>query len=397
MQKAFDSVQWSFLESYLIALRFPPTFIHWLLECVTNVTFRLQFNGRMHPPFPGKQGLRQGDPLSPLLFVLTMDYFSRIMRKISTNPGFSYHPNCRKLRLTHLMFADDLLIFSKANISSLMLVQDALQEFRSSTGLQANSSKSQLILGGCSESLHSQCLQLMQMAEAHLPIRYLGVPITSSPLTMMDCNLLVDKITARIRIWSSRHLSYAGRIALINSVLFGLFNYWATIFLMPQKVISRITSLCRNFLWGGKEDHSKPPPPIAWKTVCQAKKHGGLGIKDFEAWNNALIAKLVWAVATKKDVLWVKWVHGRYLKHQDWWSYNPPLDCSWTWKKICNTKEKFKSGCCGIGLWDFQGSRHYTPRDGYRWLKGGDTVPWHRLIWSRASIPRHAFIAWIFM
>ena len=67
----------------------------------------------------------------------------------------------------------------------------------------------------------------------------------------------------------------------------------------------------QKFLWGGEAEYKKAPL-IAWDTACTPKKHGGLGVKNLNLWNNACIAKLVWAVAKKKDHLWILWVHGRY-------------------------------------------------------------------------------------
>ena len=172
-------------------------------------------------------------------------------------------------------------------------------------------------------------------------MNYLGVPITASRLTKLECNTLLEKILTRVRVWTTKQLSFAGRAVLINSAIFGMFNYWASIFIIPNSVIERLTQICRNFLWGGKAEYSTTPK-VAWDSVCLDKTSGGLGIKDLAAWNKALIAKLVWAIENKKDLLWVKWVHGRYLKNNDWWSYSPPQDCSWYWKKICFIKEFFK-------------------------------------------------------
>jgi len=67
---------------------------------------------------------------------------------------------------------------------------------------------------------------------------------------------------------------------------------------------------------------------VAWHSSCLEKKYGGLGLKDLAAWNAAIKAKLDWAVAKKKDLLWVKWVHGRYLRSKTWWEYTPKPDCS---------------------------------------------------------------------
>ena len=92
LKKAFDSVHWSFLEELLEALHFPKIYIKWIMVCISNVEFFLHINGRISRSFIGHRGLRQGDPLSPLLFVLAMEYFSRTMQKASAHPYFSYHP-----------------------------------------------------------------------------------------------------------------------------------------------------------------------------------------------------------------------------------------------------------------------------------------------------------------
>ncbi|KAJ8431638.1 LOW QUALITY PROTEIN: hypothetical protein Cgig2_001961 [Carnegiea gigantea] len=86
-------------------------------------------------------------------------------------------------------------------------------------------------------------------------------------------------------------------------------------------------------------------PHITWANTCKAKKHGGVGIKDYTAWNKATIAKLV------------KWVHGRYIRNKEWWDYSLPPDCSWTWKKICITKDIFKAGCLTPRAWKLQATK----------------------------------------
>ena len=80
------------------------------MACVTSVNFRIQLNGQYHDVIEGKRGLTQGDLLSPLLFVLSMDYLSRLLKVTTRDPRFKFLPNCKLLGLTHLMFADDLIL-----------------------------------------------------------------------------------------------------------------------------------------------------------------------------------------------------------------------------------------------------------------------------------------------
>ncbi|KAJ8431470.1 hypothetical protein Cgig2_033984 [Carnegiea gigantea] len=153
----------------------------------------------------------------------------------------------------------------------------------------------------------------------------------------------------------------------------------------------------QKLLWSGSED-AKRIPHISWATACLSKSQGGLGIKDFGTWNKALIAKLVWVIANKKDLLWVKWIHGKYLKSNNWWSYHPPKDCSWYWRKICFIKELFKEGSTSPPHWNWLGKPEYTVSTGYKWLMGDQSkVTWARIPWIRIVIPRYGFIVWVLL
>lgn len=149
-----------------------------------------------------------------------------------------------------------------------------------------------------------------------------------------------------------------------------------------------LLQLSRNFLWTNSSDY-KRAPLLAWDTVCLPKSRGGLGIKDFSRWNAALMAKHVWAVETKKDMLWVKWVHEKYLKGRNWWEYTPPHDCSWGWKQICKVKEQYKTY--------LKEQTQYTVAKGYKWLQpAAEKVSWASHTWSRIAVPRHVFILWLY-
>ena len=187
-------------------MRFPTHFVSWLTACITSVSYRIHVNGDIGDLFKGGRGLKQGDPLSPLLFVLSMEYFTRLMEHASTNPKFGFHPSCKALRLSHLMFAEDVMIFCKAKPETLSIIHNILMTFYQCTGLKVNQTKSQMAFGGCSPSLQQQCLDLTGFQEGSLPLQYLGIPITASRLTKLECMTLVEKITSIIRLWSTKYL-----------------------------------------------------------------------------------------------------------------------------------------------------------------------------------------------
>ena len=135
IMKAYDNVRWCFLEQTLKIMDFPPQFIGWIMQCVTTSKFSINLNGELVGFFSGTRGLRQGDPISPYLFVLVMEVFSCIMRETGRKDGFAYHWRCRKEKLSHLCFADDVLIFSKGDRQSIALIKEALDEFYELLGL----------------------------------------------------------------------------------------------------------------------------------------------------------------------------------------------------------------------------------------------------------------------
>lgn len=117
--KAYDSINWEFFIHSLACFGFPAKYLGWIRECLTSPRFSISLNGSLAGYFEGRKGLRQGDPLSPYLFVLAMEVFSSLMNDyISNNREFRFHFRCSKLKLTHLIFADCLLIFSVANVTS---------------------------------------------------------------------------------------------------------------------------------------------------------------------------------------------------------------------------------------------------------------------------------------
>ncbi|XP_019225393.1 PREDICTED: uncharacterized protein LOC109206976 [Nicotiana attenuata] len=362
LRKTYDSIEWSFVEEMLHAMNFPQRFIKWIMACITTTKYSIAINGGLYRNIVGKRGLRQGDPISPLLFVICMEYLTRILNKVADMREFGYHTKCRGIKLNHLCFADDILLFCKGNYQSAMLMLRGLQSFTNASRMTTNAGKSNIFSANMPKQELEDLCEATGYQKGTLPFRYLGVPISAKKLSSLDCEVLIDKTTARIRTWSSRNMSYAGRVQLINVVLLHVHTYWSSIFILPKAVMEKLIAICRNHLWDGKEQTNKAPL-IAWDIVCRPKCKGGLGIKDCLVWNEAAIAKYIWNIAQKADNLWVKWVNHVYIKEASWDHYVPPNDCSWYWKRICNIKEKFKDGYRGND-WQHIGGRERLEKIG---------------------------------
>nr|GFA97370.1 putative reverse transcriptase domain, reverse transcriptase zinc-binding domain protein [Tanacetum cinerariifolium] len=153
IQKAYDTVDWNFLQRILVRFGFHKRMVTWIMECVTTTSFSISINGSLHGYFKGKRGLRQGDPLSPYLFTMVMEILTLMLkRSVRDSDLFTYHRYCSKMELINLCFADDLFLFAHGDPDSASVIMEALDEFKLASGLvpslTSNSKVSDLLLEG---------------------------------------------------------------------------------------------------------------------------------------------------------------------------------------------------------------------------------------------------------
>ncbi|KAL2927139.1 hypothetical protein RDABS01_028736 [Bienertia sinuspersici] len=267
-----------------------------------------------------------------------------------------------------------------------------LDYFRRASGLEANRGKYEVFAANMASEEIDQICQVAGFQRGKWPFKYLGTPICNRKISRSDCDLLVHKMTMRIRGWQTRHLSFAGRLQLVNSMLMSICTCWMQILILPGAVLKEINGLCRKFLWEGHL-HGSKPGYVSWETVCKPKSKGGLGVRDLHLWNLLAVGKLVWQIEKKKDSLWVKWVHNIYIRGQVWWDYRPSILASWIWKSICKVKEMIK--VMDMSWWP-RNENDYKVGKAYKHIKNQDVKEkWASIIWNRYSLPKHNFIWWL--
>ncbi|XP_048624100.1 uncharacterized protein LOC106453611 [Brassica napus] len=333
--KAFDTLSWDFLFSCLNGLQLPSEFISWLRACICTTSFTVGYNGSVNGFFKGTRGLRQGDPLSPYLFVIALNNLSLMLNRAAQEMHFNYHHNCSNSRLTHLCFADDLLIFMDGSLESVQAVLQVLREFESRSGLSVSVHKTSFFASGHSAAETDLIQFSTGMAMGSLPVRYLGVPLCTKKLSLLNCEGLLQQIKNKFSSWSSKALSFAGRLLLIKTVISGITTFWCSTFILPKACVKRINSLCGVFLWKGNIEESHTAR-VSWNVVTRPKNEGGLGINDLLLWNKSCCLRLIWLLFFQSGSIWVAWFKEEVL-HGDLsnlWTTVPNRRFSWQVNKL---------------------------------------------------------------
>ncbi|KAJ4748165.1 RNA-directed DNA polymerase (reverse transcriptase)-related family protein [Rhynchospora pubera] len=299
LRKAFDTISWVFIQNVLLALGFPNTWTKWITGCVLKGSSKVMVNGLASKKIILRRGVRQGDPLSPYLFIVAFDFLSRWMNRLTTVGAF---PMPHEGMLPCLFYADDSLIFFKPDTHQALLLKLLLAAFESTSGLALNHAKSALICLNCEEQTVTSLSRILACISATLPITYLGLPLSNKSLRKSDYGSLLSKFQARLSGWPASLLSIAGRAVLVNTCLSSLPIYFMSAFKLPAWVLKRIDAIRRNFMWHGC--NSTKLVLISWDKVCMPKAIGGSGILDLQVMNDALLAKWLWIWLSKENSIW---------------------------------------------------------------------------------------------
>ena len=336
LRKAFDNVRWDFILVSLRALAIPECYIALIQECLSTASFSVLVNGVSGGFFKSTKGIRQGDPLSPYLFVLAMECLSRLLLSRYEAGTIGYHPRTEELKISHLMFADDVMVFFDGKSNSLHGIAECLDDFASWSGLRMNNNKTELFISGVDQS-ETAAITSYGFPYGTLSIRYLGLPLMSRKLKISEYAPLMVKLNMSFQSWSAKLLSFADRLQLLKTVIFGTVTFWTSAYILPKGCIRQIESLCSCFLWSGSLE-KRSIAKVDWKTVCLPKEEGGLGLRSYLIWNQVLCLKFIWLLLSNTPSLWVDWHQSTHLTGQSFWTINAAPTDSWAWRKLLDLR-----------------------------------------------------------
>jgi hypothetical protein len=248
-EKAYDSVDWGYLDAVMGKMEFPTLWRKWMRECVCTATASVLVNGSPTGEFPFQRGLRQGDPLSPFLFLLAAEGLDVLMTTMVERNMFTGYRvgNQDPVMVSHLQFADDTLLLGEKSWANVRALRSVLVLFELMSGLKVNFHKSMLVGVNISESWLHEAASALRCRVGKVPFLYLGLPIGGDPRRLGFWEPVWTRIRNILSGWQSRFLSFSGRLVLLKFVLTSLPVYTLSFFKAPAGTISSIDSLLTNF------------------------------------------------------------------------------------------------------------------------------------------------------
>lgn len=303
ISKAFDTVSWEYLLSMLVQRGFGHRWTEWLAALFRSSSSAALLNGVPGQKIWHRRGLRQGDPLSPYLFILAMDVLNQIF-DIATEEGRLSPLKGRQAKLRLALYADDAVIFTNPSKEDVKCIMDIMAAFGDATGLRINMSKSTVALIQCAGIDMDEVLADFAGARVHFPITYLGLPITLTRTRMVHLQYIQDRAKGKLSGWQGKLVTVAGRRELIRSVITSLPVYLISTIKPPKQFIKEFDKLHRRFLWSGDERLTGGKCKVAWTKVCVPTEKGGLSIKDLEAFSRALRLRWMWYAWDDRERPW---------------------------------------------------------------------------------------------
>ena len=276
LEKAYDCLEWNFIRDTLKLFNFPNHLTSLIMSCVSTSSISVLVNGGGFDYFHPSRGIRQGDPLSPYLFILCMKVLGALItKKCEAKLWDPVKVALGGIAFSHLFFVDDLVLFAKTDRKNCIAIKNAIETYGVLSRQKVSDEKSRVFFSPNISREEELCSTLGYRSIPALG-KYLGFPIkhTSDP---HDFGFVIERVQSRLAGWKSHFLSFAGRLVLTQVVTATIPSYIMQCSILPPKIIKRVDKLSWDFLWGSTKKKKKIHM-LSWKKVMKPKKDGGLGL-----------------------------------------------------------------------------------------------------------------------
>ncbi|XP_013625016.1 PREDICTED: uncharacterized protein LOC106331249 [Brassica oleracea var. oleracea] len=343
MSKAYDRIEWQFISDVLYRLGFHAIWINWIMQCITTVSYSYLINETVYGNVLPLRGIRQGDPLSPYVFILCGEVLSGLCREAGRKgllQGIRVARGCP--RINHLLFADDTMFFCLASQSKCEALQAVLTDYGKSSGQMINKNKSSITFSSKTPpAIKENAKSVLGITKEGGLGKYLGLLEHFGRRKRDLFTSIVDRIRQKALSWSARRLSKAGKLTMLKAVLSAIPTYSMSCFQLPVSLCKRIQSVLTRFWWDETEGKKKICW-VAWDQLTKPKALGGLGLRDIQRFNQALLAKLAWRIITAPESLFSRILMGKYCHNKSFLEIAPSQSCSHGWRSILHGRDLLK-------------------------------------------------------
>jgi hypothetical protein len=345
MIKAYDRVEWSFLQAMMLKLGFSQGWVELVMRCVTSVSYKIRVNGQMTEAFQPERGLRQGDPLSPYLFLLCAEGFSALLEKAELEGELKGIKICHGApSVSHLLLPDDSLILCRADGNGAQRLQSILQIYEECSGQVINKEKSAVLFSPNTTAVkRGEVMQALDIQRETRSERYLGLPVYVGRSRTRVFGYLKERIWSRIQGWKERMLSRAGKEVMIKAVAQAIPTFAMGGFDLTKEMCDQISTMIGRYWWSQQEKENKMHW-ISWDKLTLPKSNGGLGFRDIHAFNLSMLAKQSWRLIRDPGSLCARILRAKYYPHGDILKARKSGSLSYTWRSIMKGVQVLKDG-----------------------------------------------------
>ncbi|KAA3480405.1 reverse transcriptase [Gossypium australe] len=345
MSKAYVRVEWAFIEGVMEKMGYTDDWVMKIMRCVRSVRYVVKCNSILSETIVPERGLRQGDPLSPYLFLFCMESFSKLLTRAQNNNMIKgIRASINGPHINHLFFADDALLFIRNKKRDVEEIVSIFENFSRDSGQEINKDKSMIMFNPktpvASRHLFSSILGMRNVDKLD---SYLGLPLPVGRKKSVAFTNIINRCTCIVRGWSKQLLSYGGKEVFIKAIMQAIPTYAFLVFLAPKGSIKELHSQMGR-MWWNNNDKARGWTMMAWDRMCYPKGVGDMGFRDVHLFNLALLGRQVWRLMIQKDTMCYKVLSAKYFPNGDVFSYKRCDKPSFTWMSIARAVDALKDG-----------------------------------------------------